>query len=176
VVDGGYFENSGSATALEVIRQMDEVIRARGLTDRIVPILIKISNDPGHDSPNPKRRKHQAEPGMLLSELRSPVEALLNTRAARGKFSEMSARNLQASRKSPGEEYLEFGLSEHLVPLPLGWTISRVAASEMRDQMSRKWLTGASAERDSRKYEQTESNLDALEKIQSWLNETAPAK
>jgi hypothetical protein len=47
IVDGGYFENSGSVTALEVLRVIEEEISVSATSDeRIVPVVIIISNDP----------------------------------------------------------------------------------------------------------------------------------
>ncbi len=163
VVDGGYFENSGAATADEIIKRLLQVIEEMGLAKKVIPVLVKISNDP-------ERLKQQQQSGMFMSETIAPVSALLNTRTARGIYSEMSARNHQLSIQGGGEKYLDFGLAEDAVPLPLGWALSREAASEMADQMSAKYLVSDPSKGQPNKTAQTKDNLDAVEKIVGWLN------
>ncbi len=47
IVDGGYFENSGSVTAMEILAVVEHELAIRPKsTNRIVPVLIIISNDP----------------------------------------------------------------------------------------------------------------------------------
>jgi len=51
VVDGGYFENSGSVTALEVLRVIEaQLATATGAAERVIPVVIIISNDPERQS------------------------------------------------------------------------------------------------------------------------------
>ena len=78
VVDGGYFENAGTATALDVL---DGVIAAARSNGRVVrPIIISIRNDPGeagtctHDLREPEP---VGEPVTLLPDLLIPPLGLL---------------------------------------------------------------------------------------------------
>ena len=201
VVDGGYFENSGAATADEIISRLKQVIEEMGLTEKVIPILVKISNDPARLKQEPKKQlklvqeqlKDQGlkpelkqkliqeeqklqqqielmrESGMFMSETIAPVSALLNTRTARGVYSEMSARNHQASILGDGDKYFDFGLAEDAVPLPLGWALSREAATEMAEQMSAKYLETPKAKGQPNKTVQTTDNLDAVKRIVGWL-------
>ena len=201
VVDGGYFENSGAATADEIISRLKQVIEEMGLTEKVIPILVKISNDPARLKQEPKKqlkfvqeqlkdpglkpeRKQKLiqeeqklqqqielmrESGMFMSETIAPVSALLNTRTARGVYSEMSARNHQASILGDGDKYFDFGLAEDAVPLPLGWALSREAATEMAEQMSAKYLETPKAKGQPNKTVQTTDNLDAVKRIVGWL-------
>ncbi len=201
VVDGGYFENSGAATADEIIQRLLQVIEEMGLSKKVVPVIVKISNDPARLKQEPKKQlivvqeqlkerglkperkqdlqrqeqklQQQIEElrasGMFMSETIAPVSALLNTRTARGVYSEMSARNHQASIPGDGDKYFDFGLAEDAVPLPLGWALSREAATEMAEQMSAKYLETPKAKGQPNKTVQTKDNLDRVEKIVAWL-------
>ena len=202
VVDGGYFENSGAATADEIIQRLLQVIDEMGLSKKVVPVIVKISNDPARLKQEPKKqlklvqeelkeqglapeRKQELQQeeqkllqqieqirasGMFMSETIAPVSALLNTRTARGVYSEMSARNHQASIPGDGDKYFDFGLAEDAVPLPLGWALSREAATEMADQMSDKYFASPKAKGQPNKFAQTKGNLDAVKRIVGWLN------
>ena len=47
IVDGGYFENSGTVTALEVVQVIERLAQSgNGTGSRIIPVVITISNEP----------------------------------------------------------------------------------------------------------------------------------
>src|ERR1051325_10644881 len=46
VVDGGYFENSGAATALDILRQVNDELHQNPELRTIIPQIIMISNNP----------------------------------------------------------------------------------------------------------------------------------
>jgi hypothetical protein len=57
VVDGGYFENSGATTALDILRQVNEIIQSdQKKFHDIAPQIIRISNNPTQQSVNNPRR------------------------------------------------------------------------------------------------------------------------
>jgi len=141
VVDGGYFENSGDTTAWDIL----QTIHALNAYDyRIVPIIIEISNSPGESNPGDVaalRRKATDQGNQpaefdsqsiplhgFISDALAPVYTMMDTRGARGTYSQMLVRNSGYSVK-------EFTLAQSAVPLPLGWMLSGGAALEMRDQI-----------------------------------------
>ncbi len=156
VVDGGYFENSGATTALEIVMRIKDVCRVEKITNVDVKVIM-ISNDPRKGSlaiapakpgpspsPSPPQRSApvttQAE---FLGDLTAPPEALLNTRDARGIYAVRAiAREQRRSKAGETEgmplrtkDIVYFGLRDTDVPLPLGWMLSREAARTMREQL-----------------------------------------
>jgi hypothetical protein len=149
VVDGGYFENSGAASVLDLLNQIRKAQR------RYRPILILIRNDP--QAPDVCRRGDgdgEPPPGgtfnAALSELAAPFQALLNTRQARGRLAEVeAARQVEAlggvvveiplaavvrTRLTgvPGEADRQ-RLKRRMIEPPLGWSLS----DEVRHDMDR---------------------------------------
>jgi hypothetical protein len=149
VVDGGYFENSGAATALEILYEVEAAIEAGKWPETVVPIIIEIRNGPTQQNPEirkdvvdeKKEAKDEKERQReFLSEALSPLSTLFNTRAARATFSQEAIESEQDSQSEqyPGNRRpnrLLFGLHNSPVPLPLGWMLSGGAAIEMRHQL-----------------------------------------
>lgn len=153
VVDGGYFENAGTATALDVL---DGVIAAaRGKGRAIRPIVVSIRNDPGeagtctHDLKEPEP---VGEPVGLLPDLLIPPLGLYAARTARTGYTDglirarvQSVLADQADADSGGAQVikpvyvrlcLEPGADEKARP-PLGWTLSRASRIYMDDALDR---------------------------------------
>jgi len=121
LVDGGYFENSGATTALEVLEAMQE--EAGGRWRKIKPIVLMITNDPNLNKQNP--------PLGFLKELRSPAVAFLNTRGARGSYSRSA---LKAFVQEDCEScFVEIDL-EGVKGVPLGWVLSNEAVRTMNKE------------------------------------------
>jgi hypothetical protein len=124
LVDGGYFENSGVATAVELIRAMEKSARQEGFADRIRINLIvltrgELSNDEFH----------------RMKELLSPVQALLNTRNARAYITIAEAeRELNDDRANAGPRVRKVRLEDMGYALPLGWRLSVVTSLLIRAQ------------------------------------------
>jgi hypothetical protein len=118
VVDGGYFENSGAATAQDVAA----VLKAAGADVR--GILIRFGEGLAAASP----------PDLWAVEEWAPVDTLLNTRQARG------ALAVQTLYRSLGRScVLEFGLAPPSdFALPLGWTLSDASKQWMDHQFLQK--------------------------------------
>jgi hypothetical protein len=160
VVDGGYFENSGATTALDILREVTTAMNKPSANYRdIVPKLIMISNNPmarvvvpeGAEKSKEqitvttKAEQKQAEPGTFLEDLMAPVDSLLNTRDARGSYAqraigraqEIFYENLQ-DKLPPNQKakvyYFSLGPAE--VPLPLGWMLSNQAAHAMHQELN----------------------------------------
>lgn len=98
VIDGGYFENYGAQTAVELARKAIEAIKAIG--GDIRPVILQISSDPtlvenetlvrqrcadnGGKSPAPYRRKSVRWGLSLFNELRAPLIGIMSVREAHG--------------------------------------------------------------------------------------------
>jgi hypothetical protein len=156
-VDGGYFENSGAATALEVLYEVEEAIDHGKWPEPVVPIVIEIRNGPTQEKPDTRKEPvdapKDAAPGSnngggggnktkpeFLGEVRAPIDTLVHTREARGTFSQEAIESEQQVRAEdhpelPVQNRLLFGLHDSAVPLPLGWMLSGGAANEMRRQL-----------------------------------------
>jgi hypothetical protein len=133
VVDGGYFENSGAVTLSEILDVVLEVSAERNFN--ITPVVIHISNDPETSDP-----EAFDDPYYFAAQIRAPIRALLNTRPARGfqARGDLRRRVLDLNEADDADRayHLHFRLCrEGKAPLPLGWTLSRVAEKEMRRQL-----------------------------------------
>ena len=155
IVDGGYFENSGATTALEILVRINEWCAFKNITD-VDPKVIMISNDPRRPPIDPakaglEKERTLSEPetvqGRIIGEVLSPVRTLLNTRDARGTFAQKAIAHQQrrfkaAEAASPAKDRPEslihdifyFRLEDRDVPLPLGWMLSDAAAKSIRGQ------------------------------------------
>lgn len=137
VVDAGYFENSGTATALELRR-----VIAKGFPQVEAKIhILYLRNAPSID-PARRRRTPAVEPTRRanrgLNDLLAPVLTLLQTRNARGTLAVTTLR-----RTVGPEQFHELLLCKKLanedapVPLPLGWQLSESARWAMEAQLPR---------------------------------------
>lgn len=109
LVDGGYYDNSGLATAREVMQAIDQA----GLGGRIATKLIILTGAPG--DPDPVRG---------LNDILDPIRAMLNVWGARPMETIRWAE--QTLNKSPGspDRARIVRLRGLLYGLPLGWRLS----------------------------------------------------
>ncbi|MHA6205688.1 patatin-like phospholipase family protein [Dyella soli] len=150
LVDGGYFENSGTTTLLEVMQLLRVRAAQRGIALRF--IVIHISNDPQmsdfidrHDASHPLplyAAACPAAPGRVRDSVRgeasAPLAALLDTRAARGEYARVQLlRALATDDVDPahGDVLWHFRLCPGDYPIPLGWTISAPVFTELGRQL-----------------------------------------
>jgi phytoene dehydrogenase-like protein len=124
VVDGGYFENSGTATASDILDTISKLNATISTNADVVAIVI--SNDPNAA----KARSRPGKPSDFLHETLSPISTLLNTRDARGIYSENDLNS-----REDLTFYYSFGLTNGGVPLPLGWALSQQAMTNMNQQL-----------------------------------------
>jgi hypothetical protein len=136
IVDGGYFDNSGTITAQEIIRAIQSAHRGKSANSATRPmqlIMLHISNAPQNPRSSLLDWPSIGRGRVWLGETLSPVRALLNTRAAHaGQASEA----LLASSPEQGISYYEIQLWQGPTDLPLGWSLSREAQSEMDQQLT----------------------------------------
>lgn len=138
VVDGGYFENSGATTTLEILKTIDQLAEEDKQWERVEPIVIHISNEPVNPSAGPDTLQAAPEnpgtaPHRWLNEVLSPLWTLLNTRGARGAY----ARETVRWHVGP-DNFLHFGLCRRSANVPLGWVLSRTTREHMEDALTGK--------------------------------------
>ncbi|MCG6896230.1 MAG: hypothetical protein LJE60_03865 [Thiocapsa sp.] len=140
LVDGGYFENSGAATLTNLLDLIDQT--------RVFPILILIRNDPTappvcQDRPRPilTQSSNPLGPaaGDFLSEVASPVRALLHAREARGRLAEVdAARQVEGHAAWRVEQELEGAVIE--------LSLAAVAQADLDKALAKARATSAGAE------------------------------
>jgi len=136
VADGGYFENLGASTLLELLDALDAVARRNERQVRFVVLQLVNDPDAGRDGISAAAWDTSREtPWSLLPRgLTGPATVLLRTRDARGvSASEALARRVVAL----GGAYLPVRLGQSPTgrTAPLGWSLSAVA----REVISSQW-------------------------------------
>ena len=160
LVDGGYFENSGATTLLEVMQRLRALAKPRGQALRF--IVLHISNDPQlgdfvqrHDRahfmplfspacPAPASLPRSAPSGEAVA----PLKALLETRNARGSYARtqlLRALHPDPHEPAQGDLLWHFRLCSGDYPIPLGWTVSAPVFGEMRRQLEHNYPLDAMA-------------------------------
>jgi len=117
VVDGGYFENSGAATAADVIARL-RLPAAGGPPFTVHLILVKLEAVEAEGcTPTPMP---SPGPERFMGEVLSPLRALVATRGARGTLAYAEAGELPQVTSHP------FILTENRrgLRMPLGWLLS----------------------------------------------------
>ena len=114
VSDGGYFESSGVATALDLAHSLKNIIDQRGLN---IDIKLVILTSGGFAS----------EPADGLNEALDPIRTMLNASEARG-YIEVGRAEQSDFAKAAAQSgaVLKVRLEEYGYPLPLGWSLSDV--------------------------------------------------
>ena len=143
VVDGGYFENSGAATASDLLAAVVSLY-----PDRVRPILVQIRNEP--IPPGSARRgcssrvsetSAAADDGSPPSDILyplmdfgDPLRALLKGREARGAQALNALRRRLCDTGWSGD-YMEFALVRNAdAQFPLHWTIAAHTLNAMKHQ------------------------------------------
>jgi len=112
--DGGYFEASGVATALDLAHSLKNIIDQRGLN---VDIKLVILTSGGFAS----------DTADGLDEALDPIRTMLNASEARGYIEVGRAEQADFARAAAQSgAVLKVRLEEHGYPLPLGWSLSDV--------------------------------------------------
>ena len=154
LVDGGYFENSGTTTLREIMQRLRTDAAKQGQPLRFV--VLHISNDPSlHDfidahnaqlplpvysatcpsSPSPTER-------ASYGDATAPIVALLDTRDARGELARaelLSSLHIDRADPGSGDVLWHMRLCPGNYPLPLGWTISPPVFDEMHRQLEKNY-------------------------------------
>jgi hypothetical protein len=143
VVDGGYFDNSGAATAWDMIRSLKQYLEAAPNPKRDSQIVMKVIMIRFGD-PNPMTASPPVAKGTtFLIDLKAPIDAILNRWSASGRGYQEELRAELPPRNPKKEtavewqnDYYELCLDprpDH--PLPLGWLLSKKAADDMKSRI-----------------------------------------
>jgi hypothetical protein len=142
-IDGGYFDNSGSATAVQAWRALEPLAAARERAGHgcVVPLFLQIDNsvDAGAGQAT----------GSTPLELWAPAQALFSQLDARQSMESGEARSAFAATRSPaGRTVTDDGVPIadpawfRIAPAPqpglqppLGWTLSASTVADMRRQL-----------------------------------------
>ncbi|RDS81505.1 hypothetical protein [Dyella psychrodurans] len=160
LVDGGYFENSGTTTLREIMQRLRTIAAQQNQPLRF--IVLHISNDPSlhdfvdeHDPNRPLPLYSAACPRVprpteraSYGDVTAPAVALLDTREARGEFARaelLSSLHIDAGTTDAGDVLWHMRLCPGNYPLPLGWTISPPVFDEMRRQLEKNYPLPAMA-------------------------------
>jgi hypothetical protein len=117
LVDGGYLDNSGVVTALNVVREIKAAAAKANPPQKLqITLIVLTSGDfaPPSDAP-----------GDYLT----PVQALLSTRGARGAIAIKQAENFFEADQSQNQTANSLDkviLQGYGYPLPLGWRLSPI--------------------------------------------------
>ena len=140
LVDGGYFENSGLTTAIDLIEAMAR--SAKRARRPVSVLLLRIENHRATTSVETRAGARPPNPAGWFPELGSPIRAFLGTREARADLARRNVERAAARRQicSPGDDCLPFNITEielHScrVAVPLGWSLSERAKSEIAAQV-----------------------------------------
>ncbi len=145
LADGGYFENSGCASLLDVLRELLEGARPWWWDHvQLRVIVIDYADTVGEPHEGPHR----------FGDAMSPLRAMLATREARGRQAMSDLAQYLESGAARGlpihPDIFLFQAVDGEAHLPLGWYLSPAARRTMERQMPGGDMTGASkAERDS---------------------------
>ena len=160
VVDGGYFENSGAATAADLIAILQKNQNARPFTIHL--ILIKFEERVSDASERCATHPMAAPgPARSLNETLSPLRALLATRGARGVQAYAEAMRLPVVP----HQFILTQASKGIV-LPLGWLLSGRTRNAIDLQIGPTILPGL----DCALVPFVEKNRDELLAISQMLN------
>jgi hypothetical protein len=137
IVDGGYFDYSGSVTAQELAYAVrSEYVRHVAGDRKPRPmrlIILHIDNDPQNPRASMVDWNRFAGGRVWLGEALSPVRSLLNTRPARAR----QATQFLALSNDDGvsSSFIDIMVWRGDTDLPLGWSLSSEARAEMDRQL-----------------------------------------
>lgn len=131
IIDGGYAENTGIVTAVQLIKQLQRVTDASGFRKRmklrVVYYLLFLPNYAAAED------KGSVNTFRFLAE---PVKGFLNTWNRNGvSLDQLISRTLQGSHSALSFDYTSLTLNTTLHRYPLGWYISPRAVERMGEQV-----------------------------------------
>ena len=135
IVDGGYFENFGAQTALELATAI------RTVEPKLVPFVLIISNDPEIPTDNVLKAPDAAD-GTFLTDLSAPAKTIMNTRAARGTLALDAVANVLGEELmdacAPNASHLrvfpEYEGLRKVRPLSFSWWLSKPVQQRLNQQ------------------------------------------
>jgi hypothetical protein len=163
LVDGGYFDNSGTATLQEIARRIQRVHASMPNARPMRLIVLHIANAPPNVSPPGEMLGGR----VLLSESLSPIRALLAARRAHAAQAVEFMRGGTgegASEKDQSFRFVTLNLYRDTADLPLGWDLSSHVRRQIQGQLTA-CVPAAGAKRDC-----------AAEAIRDVLKELVPVR
>ena len=147
LVDGGYFENSGAATAIDVLSALQRAAELEGLAQYIVPTVLLLSNNPKSAKPTEDPTATPPEPLRFAVETRAPLETMLQTREGRGTQAQAVLKRTVEWRTEgrPRGRFEFYQPGQNIVPLPLGWMLSPSARRALDTQIIQQSLVNSTA-------------------------------
>jgi hypothetical protein len=141
-VDGGYVDNSGATTALELYQVLAQHAKERKLGVDLYLVMLTDANTSADLS--------EVENGTRFSDLVAPITALLSVRgqlafrAVTRAIDELepNAAPERLAGMLPGSKVLAVNLQQTTFELPLGWKISRITDDIVRLMLGRPDLCG----------------------------------
>lgn len=130
LVDGGYFDNSGTATLQEIARAIQRTHAAMPGERPMKLVVLHIPNAPPNVSPE---RGGLLGGRTLLSESLSPVRALL---AARGAHATQAVEFMRNGADDNGLTFVTLSLYRAQSDLPLGWVLSEHVQTQIVGQLT----------------------------------------
>lgn len=170
VVDGGYFENFGATTALELLREIKLVIECTQADTRVFPVVIQISSDPQLANAS---EVVNVEPLSFLPQVRSPLNASFQTRNAHGDLARIAlARYVENElngkylhlRMCPSSNGSQVRSRTSADP-PLGWALSNDSRCDIRGYLGDPSAFGIKECQDLRNTAVVECNSRAIETL-----------
>ncbi len=162
LVDGGYYENTGLGTTLQLLNTILTELDEGTTLPRVKLMLIFIQN-------GDYALKDGADPDFLI-DLTAPPKALLNT-WGRQSVSVGETAGMFCSKLERNVKFIKFELDrnrrKHQAILPLGWFLSERASMEFRRQAAA--ITKPPSDSDASTVAQ--NNFDAYEQLQDFLDE-----
>jgi predicted acylesterase/phospholipase RssA len=138
-VDGGYFENSGTATLYDILAALRVGEETGTSRPKFQPVIIRIGNflQPLKNDLMAQAFDRSKYKRQGLGEILSPINTLLNTREARGGTAVRQLETVITAFQDRGQLAFMFGLElkEEDVSLPLGWLLSGKARRDMVRQL-----------------------------------------
>jgi hypothetical protein len=130
VVDGGYFENFGALTLIDIVITLRQMIEQEVDGRRLVPIFVQVTSDPSFKPERMDRRDGIADetvtPIGVLAQTRAPIKTLLATRNGHGLRAVAALKEL-ADAMGAGYFHLGMGRTPGRSDPPLAWVLSEGA-------------------------------------------------
>lgn len=120
VVDGGYFDNSGGSTALEVLSFILDRLKENPRRLKIVGIVI--TNNPNVP---------EVKPLTLLSGVLAPLVTFMNAWNSHALYSKCAFKEMIEDNDGI---FLHFKLRSNKLNLPLGWSLSQEVRRDLNEQ------------------------------------------
>ncbi|HEY1459799.1 MAG TPA: hypothetical protein VGH59_07035 [Casimicrobiaceae bacterium] len=137
LADGGYFENSGAATAQDVLAALQRATAQEGLGKRVQPVVMLLSNNPDMAQPTEDPSATPPDSLRFAVETRAPLQTLLQTREGRGTQAQAVLKRAVEWRDTNTQRgiFKLYQPRKDIVPLPLGWMLSPSARRALDTQI-----------------------------------------